>query len=306
MNPRFIAKPPEAVKRDSITKHFRQMFHGMGYIIWQIVTPFKSRPEEIDPLPDPDPTHEVTESHVEQCQWIFDQAEERRVHLEQKAQATFGLMTFLVPLLASLFVFLISKAGTSSTLAITLVFVCFSAVFLLLGFVSAVRAVAVKESETLFLDSVLNEDGQFLKYSEPFHARGLLHCASMNTATNDHIAQFVKGAHNLTAAAILVLLIAAVPSSMAFLRVPSSPTEMKIVGPVKFSSPELSALRDDVANLRNEIQKLSNTKASADGLKLLDEKVTQLDTKLSELQKAKQGSPSKTVTPLQGQPSSNP
>lgn len=306
MKSQFIAKPPQAVKLASIAKHFMQMFRRMGYIVCQIVTPFKSRPEEIDPLPEPDPTHEVTEPHVDQCQWIFDQAEERRVHLEQKAQSTFGLMVFLVPLLASLFVFIISKASASSMLIVTLVLVCVSAVFLLLGFVSAVRAVAVKESETLFLDSVLTEEGQFRKYSDAFRARGLLYCASMNTATNDHIAQFVKGAHILSAAAVFVLLAAAVPTSVLFLRVPSSPTEMKLVGPVNFSSPELSALRDDLANLRNEIQKMSNTKASADGLKLLEEKVTQLDAKLSELQKAKQGSPNKAVTPLQVQPPPNP
>jgi len=306
VNRRFIAQPPEAVKRPSVVEHFKQMFHRTGYIVWQIVTPFKSRPKEIDPLPDPDPIHEVTESHVKQCQWIFDQAEERRVHLEQKAQSTFGLMIFLVPLLASLFVFIISKAGSSSTLIFTLAFVCLAAVFLLLGFISAVRAVAVKESETLFLDSVLSEDGQFLKYSEAFHARGLLYCASMNTATNDHTAQFVKGAHILTSAAVLVLLIASVPTSMVFLRFPSSPTEMKIVGPVDFSSPELSRLRDDVTNLRSDNQKLSDTKASADGLKQLIEKVAQLNAKLTELQKTKQDRPNKAANPPQVQLPPNP
>jgi hypothetical protein len=64
MNTQFIAKPPQAVKSGSIPKHFRQMFHRLGYIVWQIVTPFKSRPEQIDPLPEPDPTHEVTYSPI--------------------------------------------------------------------------------------------------------------------------------------------------------------------------------------------------------------------------------------------------
>ncbi|MGB2791882.1 MAG: hypothetical protein WBD94_04055 [Candidatus Acidiferrales bacterium] len=157
MNSQFIAKPPQPVKWDwnSITKHLRQMFRRIGYIVWQIVVPFNPRPEDIAPLPDPDATREVTESHVEQCQWIFDQAEDRRVHLEQKAQSTFGLMVFLVPLLTSLFVFIISKGTTSSTLIFTLVLVGVSAVCLLLGFISAIRAVGVKENQTLFLDSVL-------------------------------------------------------------------------------------------------------------------------------------------------------
>jgi hypothetical protein len=207
---------------DSITKHLKLMFRRIACIVWQIIVPFNPRPEDITPLPDPDATHEVSESHVEQCQWIFDQAEERRVHLEQKAQSTFGLMVFLVPLLASLFVFIISKGTTSSTLVFTLVLVGLSAVCLLLGFISAIRAVGVKENQTLFLDSVLTEDGQFRKYSEAFRARGLLYCASMNTAMNDHIAQFVKGAHILTAIAVLVLLAAAIPTSLVFLRLPEN------------------------------------------------------------------------------------
>ena len=305
MNSQFIAKPPKPVKWDSIPKHVGQMFRRIGYIIWQIVVPFNSRPEEIEPFPEPDATFPVSQSHVEQCQWIFDQAEERRVNLEQKAQSTFGLMVFLVPLLASLFVFIISKGTTSSTLVVTLVLVSISAVFLLLGFISAVRAVAVKESETLFLDSVLTEAGQFRKYSEAFRARGLLYCASMNTATNDHIAQFVKGAHILTAAAVLVLLIAAVPTSIMFLRLPPAPAETKIVGSVNVSSPELSALRDDIAGLKNDIQKLSNSKVSEDGFKLLEDKVGKLDTKLSQLQKAMQTGPTKNVKPAQGQGSPN-
>jgi hypothetical protein len=183
--------------------------------------------------------------------------------------------------------------------------VCLSGILLLLGFVSAVRAVAVKESETLFLDSVLTEDGQFRKYDEGFRARGFLYCAAMNTATNDHIAQFVKGAHNLSAAAVFLLLAAAVPTSLVFLRAPSSPTETKIVGTVNFSSQELSALRDDVANLRNDIQRLSNTRASADGFKLLEEKVEQLDAKLSEMQRAKHSTANKAVTP-QAKPTAKP
>ena len=297
MNPQFIAKPPQPLKWRSIPKRLRETFRRIGYIIWQIVVPFNSRPEEIDPFPDPDATIAVSASHVEQSQWIFDQAEARRNQLEQKAQSTFGLMIFLVPFLASIFVFIISKGTTSSAFSITLALVCTSAVFLLLAFISAVRAVAVKNTETLFVHSVVNEEGQFRKYSEAFRARGLLYCASMNTAINDHIAQFVKGAHMLTAAAVVALLMAAIPTSIMFLRTPASPVETKIVGFVNVSSLELSALRDDVANLKNDIQKLSNDRVSEDDVKLLEAKVAKLDAKLSALQKALQVNPPRKVLP---------
>jgi hypothetical protein len=285
MSPRFIAEPPLPVHRGSLKNFFRQMLLRFRLIVWQIVVPFNSQPEKIDSLPEP--TAEVTDAHVEQCQWIFDQAEERRVHLEQKAQSTFGLMVFLVPLLASLFVFIISRATTSGTAirTVTIGLLVVSVVLLLLGFISAVRAVSVKAIETLFLQSVIDEAGQFREYKKAFHARGLLYCAAMNEAMNDHLAQFVKGAHILTAAAVLALVVAAVPTSVVLSSLPSSPTQTKIVGPVDVSSPELIAVRDDVANLKQDIGKLlSNSRAADDDLKLLEAKVANLDAKLSKMQ----------------------
>ena len=286
MSPRFIAEPPLPVKWGSLGTHVRQMFLRFWFIVWQIVVPFNSRPEEIDPLPEP--KAEVSDAHVEQCQWIFDQAEERRVHLEQKAQSTFGLMVFLVPLLASLFVFIISRATTSrgSIRAVTISLLLLSSVLLLLGFISAVRAVAVKAIETLYLHSVIDEGGTFRKYNKAFHARGLLYCAAMNEAMNDHLAQFVKGAHILTAAAVLVLVVASVPTGLMLSSLPSpSPTETKIVGPVDVSSPELTAVRDDVANLKNDIGKLSNSSAAEYQVKRLEERVAKLEAKLREMEK---------------------
>ena len=275
-------------------KHLRQMLLSFWRIVWQSVVPFEPRPEQIDDLPEP--TVEVTEPHVKQCQWIFDQAAARRVHLEQKAQSTFGLMLFLVPLLASLFAFVISKSpashGTLRPFAIGLL--CVSAVLLFLGFISAVRAISVKAFETLFLRSVIDEAGQFREYKTSFHARGLLNCAAMNEAMNDHIAQFVKGAHFLTAAAVIALVFAAIPTSYVFSGLASSPTETKIVGPVTVSSLEVTAIRHDISNLKGDVGKLlSNSQAAEGNLKRLEEKFAQLDAKLSKMQKAMPGGPAR-------------
>ena len=263
------------------------MLVRLGIVVWQIVVPFNSRPEEIDPLPEP--TAEVSDAHVEQCQWIFDQAEERRVHLEQKAQSTFGLMVFLVPLVASLFVFIISRATTSDTSirAVAIGLLVISVVLLLLGFISAARAVAVKTIETLYLHSVIDEAGQFRQYNKAFHARGLLYCAAMNEAMNDHLAQFVKGAHVLTAAAVITVVVASVPTGVILSSLPSSPpTQTKIVEPADVSSPELTEVRDDVANLKKDIGKLSNRRATEERLKRLEERVEKIEAKLREMQKA--------------------
>ncbi len=298
MSPRFIAEPPPAVQPRALAEHLRHLLRCARYILWQIVVPFNSRPEEIDAFPEPQA--EVTDSHVEQCQWIFDQAEERRIHLEQKAQSTFGLMVFLVPLLASLFVFIINRATTSGTgirtLAIGALIV--SAVLLLLGFISAVRAISVKSSETLYLDSVIDKAGQFREYSKAFHARGLLYCAVMNQAMNDHLAQFVKGAHLLTAGAITALVIAALPISFVISYLPTSPTQTQIVGPVEVSSPELSGIREEVGTLKEDIGKLiSSSEAAVAVLKPLETKVERIDARLNKMQKLLSVGPGKKGQP---------
>jgi hypothetical protein len=294
MTLRFIADPPLPIKRGSLAKHVRHLLLSFGWIVWQIIIPFKSRPEDIDDLPEP--VGKVTPEHVKHCQWIFDQAATRRVHLEQKAQSTFGLMLFLVPLLSSLFVFVISKAPASKGILhlFALALLGISAFFLLLGFISAVRAISVKAHETLFLKSVIDDVGQFREYKEGFHARGLLYCAAMNEAMNDHIAQFVKGAHVLTAAAVIGIVIAAVPTSFMFSGLPSSPTETKIVGPVDVSSPEVMLIRDDVSNLKADVERLLlNSKAARNDVKRLEENVAKLDAKLRRIQNVMPDRPAK-------------
>lgn len=101
---------------------------------------------------------------------------------------------------------------------------------------------------------------------------------------NDHIAQFVKGAHILSAAAVLTLLIAAIPSIKLF-TIPATPVQTQIVGPVSLSLPELTALRNDVDGIKNDIQKLSTSKVSQKDFRMLGDKVGELQVKLSALRR---------------------
>lgn len=64
---------------------------------------FEVQPRDIADFPDSPSDANVSDSLVKECQWIFDQAKQRRNALEQKAQSTFSLMVFLVPLLTSVF-----------------------------------------------------------------------------------------------------------------------------------------------------------------------------------------------------------
>jgi len=288
MSAQFTAKPPPPLWQGScrdITKYIRLLFHRFMYILYQACIPFKQRPEEPETLPTSEDN--VDAAQLTQCQWIFDQAEARRTHLEQKAQWTFALIIFVVPLLAALFIFLFRDASPNAAgRTAAAVLLCVSAVLLFLGFISAVRAVSVQEREALLLGTVINlNDGHFRPYSKSFHARGLLYCAEMNNAMNDHIAQFVKGAHILTATAVITLSVAAVPAGIAFSKHTSSPVRAEVVGPISLLSVDLASIRDEITELRKLLATLIKDNTEDDRLKFLEGKMTKLEASLNDLQK---------------------
>lgn len=257
MRNRFFADPPKAIGWRAIPGHLRLSIKRLLVQVWQIVVFFEPEPKEIEPFPESDPSVQVGEPTVKQCQWIFDQAEQRRNHLEQKAQSTFSVMVFLVPVLTSAFVFMTSKINGGFLRNLTIALVGLSGLFILLAFVATIRAVSVKSNQMLSLPSVLHPSGKFRAYNESFHAKGLLYCASMNTATNDHLAQFVRGAHSMTAIAVLLVILAAVPTSFTVATQPAEVTQTKIVDSVQVVSPpgqSVQPLQDENVKLKARIQ----------------------------------------------------
>lgn len=286
MSGQFTAKPPPPLwqgSRREIMKYISLMFHRFVYILYHACIPFKPKPEEPETLPTSEDN--VDDAQLTQCQWIFDQAEARRSHLEQKAQWTFALIIFVVPLLAGLFIFLFRDAAPDASGRTTaVVILCVSAILLFLGFISAVRAVSVQVRQALGLSTVINlNDGHFLPYSKSFHARGLLYCAEMNNAMNDHIAQFVKGAHILTAVAVITLSVAAVPAGIAFSKHASSPVRVEVVGPLSLSSVDLASIRDEIVELRKLLVTLPRDNTEDDRLRLLEGKIPQLEASANDL-----------------------
>lgn len=134
--------------------------------------------------------------------------------------------------------------------------------------------------------------GTFRTYDKAFHARGLLYCASVNQGMNGHIAQFVKGAHVLTALAVLALLVAAVPSIL-LLPTDAAPAKTEIVGPVNIAAPSLVDLKTEIATLGNELRVIANDRSQLQHMgsfdakiDLLSDAVGQLQRELERLQKA--------------------
>ena len=197
--PRFTRQGVRAVAKSIIR---------FGYAFLQPLIPYKSSPT-IPKKDLPEDAGDVADEQLIQCQWIFDAGEARLAHIEKKAQWLFTSIAFLMPALGSVLVFLFREPafGTQScplSIGILLAAAC----LLILCFIAASRAMAVRSREILHMHAVVDEQtGAFLEYRKDFHAQGLLYCATMNTATNDHIAQFVRSAQILLTTAVVLFVL---------------------------------------------------------------------------------------------------
>ncbi len=210
MSSRFIA-PPIRLFWPRTPRHWIKVLAkrivGFLYILCQPLIPYESAPREPN-APLPEEAGELTDEQLAQCQAIFDQCEARCAHIEKKAQWTFTVFAFLIPALTSVLVFLIrDPAFRAANGPLSLILLSASACLLVLSFLSAARAIAVHQRLFPHIHAVINEEsGAFLEYNKAFHAQGLLYCATMNTAMNDHIAQFLRGAQILMVSAVLVFV----------------------------------------------------------------------------------------------------
>jgi len=292
----LLAQPPlclgQGPKR-TFSREVRRLLCTFWRIIAQVFIPFNPKPES--PEDPPEPEHELDEKQIDQCKGIFDKVEGTRDHLEQKAHATFTVVGFLAPVLASIFVYLIgrtSQGGVARDLAIYLSAI--SAVFLLLAFVSIARAVAVQSREELFLGAVIDLDNKkFRKYDPTFHARGLLYCASVNAAMNAHLAQFVKGAQILTTAAVFVCVLAAVPVGFLSSNLSSASNRTQVEGKMEVTSAQLQALHDDIAQLCRELAKQVGDNDVGKRLNRLEERMMRLERMVGNAPKASPVGPRK-------------
>ena len=197
-------KPLWRLPARQIGRKLLQFIVGFVYILVRPLIPYEATPGQ------PNGsfvavTGKCTKEQLALCQGIFDEGMARRRHVEQKAQWTFTAIAFLLPTLASiLFFFLQDARARLVDQSLLLSVIGGSTTLLILSFVSALRAMAVKHNESLFVHAVIEDDGtKFRSYEIEFHAKGLLLCATRNTTVNDHIAQFVKGAHTLLVVAVI-------------------------------------------------------------------------------------------------------
>ena len=218
---------------------------------WQPLVPFGATATEPADFPTDRLDEDEEENCVEFCQMVFDAAEDRRGQLEQKAQWTFAAIGLITPSLASIFAFVLNDpAFSKAERVVPLLILSLSSVIMLLSYVSAARALWVRGREVLYLEAVIDPlSGAFKAYNAAERARGFLYCASMNTAYNDHVAQFVRGAQML--AALSIILFSAGAVSTAFRSGRGMPASVRIDARplLPVVEPELARLRDAVGAL---------------------------------------------------------
>ena len=244
MSSRFTAPPirpawPRTPRRliEVLAKHVGRFL----YILCRPLIPYESTPREPNAAL-PEEAGDLTDEQLAQCQAIFDQCETRCAHIEKKAQWTFTIFAFLIPALASVLVLLIrDPAFRAANGPLSLVLLSVSVCLLILSFLSAARALAIHPRQFLHIDAVINkETGAFLEYKKAFHAQGLLYCATINTATNDHIAQFVRGAQILLVSAVLVFVSGMIATGFNLTAQFAPPIEAKSLGALPLSPDCLS------------------------------------------------------------------
>lgn len=283
----FATKPLSAwgsASGRSVIKEMHGAIRALKEVLLYAIIPRVARPEP--PCDPPDPVSKirpVDEGTLSQCKEIYEQIEAVHDYLDQKARSTFGVIAFLVPLLVAAFTFLLTNSNGSGLARISaLAFAVAAFILLVLGFISTVRALAVQGREVLYLNAVIDQAIPAIRpYDRTRHAQGLLYCASVNSAFNAHISQCVRSAHVLTALAVVIAIVAAIPALVVFSGQKETIAKTEVVSPIAVKIDEAASVNDSIKQIRDEL-KAFNTMASASAkMKVIDARLDALDAKVN-------------------------
>jgi hypothetical protein len=249
----YTAQPPGILGTGvggGVRTQCKRILRGFWTIIWVPFVPFNPVPEPI--LPPPEPAGDVTAEMLAQCEKIYERTESTRKFIEEKARATFTILSFLAPSIGVAFVFLLSQTDqASAAYHVAKWLIIASGGLTFTAFLSIVRATAVKAHMDMLLNSVIDEaSGKFKEYDAKNYARGLLYCASWNGGLNAHVAQFVRGAHVLISLSVVLSFVASVPLGRAYADAAAKQAVEAKQNPVAL---QLAALHQDLVALRHDL-----------------------------------------------------
>ncbi len=255
---KYSATPPQKISlKEVITEEIPRMISKISYFFAIMFSAYK--PNSVDPknFTSSSPSGAIQPDQIDLCKQIYAEAIERTEVLDKKAISMLTLISILVPLITSAFVY-ISTAGSQNGYGHKVIFFAafMSLLFLLLSFVGIFRVLKVRNYEALYLQSIIDEENdKIFTFSADRYGRGLLWCATKNTAMNDHKADFLRASQLFIFTSVIFLIITAVP--FIYSLSPDAKTQ-KITGEVTVKS----------ATIETQLNKI------ADELKMVNEKLT--------------------------------
>lgn len=197
MPPKYALLPP-ARRPTSLKLLVRQVIRNarvLLHLIRHTLGSFDSVPTAVTPLTSSQPGGTISDDMLKVCEHLERDSEARLAKIEAKASGLLSLIALVIPLTASAAVFIrqhpLPRVIASMTLALDLLAI----IFFLLGLVAALRALAIRGQEALFLAAVIDPAAdQIRTHSADFFGRGLLYVAAARQAICDHVADFVRGA----------------------------------------------------------------------------------------------------------------
>lgn len=206
---------------------FSAGWHGVKtffHMLRHTLALFESSPRAKVEIGRSTPPGKISDSQLEICRGIADDAEARLAKLEQKSTTLLAVVAVVAPLTASAALFVVKEKLPTSVRIATLTMDMFSGIFLLLAFVAVLRALAVRGQEQLFLNTVIDPaKDEIRSYDPDFYGRGLLWVAANRQAVSDHVADFVRAAQIFLACGVICVLLAGTPMVL-FIR--DSPQEI--------------------------------------------------------------------------------
>lgn len=244
--PKFQPRPPLRRKL-SVRETWRSvcgLTKTFAYLVGHTLGSFEQDPEPASvQISDSVPSGRFDAGTLAISQAISASSIARLEKLEQKATTLLSVIAVVAPITASVAVFIKQQALPVWASNFTLIFDVAGALIVLMAFVAALRALAVRGHQELYLDAVIDRNTDSVRpYSDDFWGRGLLWTAANRQAVCDHIADFVRAAQVFLVVGVVLLVLAAFP----VLTVMRDDVQ-EITGTIRLSSETVDALRGDVA-----------------------------------------------------------
>lgn len=265
----FLAEPPRRLTYCQIVKFktIWKLAKKIWYFTCLTVTPFE--PRVVSPSGfDDGPYGDISQGQLSVCKSIYDEANDRITKIDQKATAMLSAIAVFIPLMISALVLLRTSSEVHVFFFVTGII---SVISLTMAFVAVYRALSIRGFESMFLNVIVDKDTKKVKdISKGDYGKGLLYCASVNQALNDHRADFVRASQTLSMIAVFFLALSATPALYS-MSSKNKTQEVKNTGTntsanieadlrklslsLEIIANDLGALKEEVADINRNVEK---------------------------------------------------